>query len=287
MMNRGIAISGAQINSVDFVYIYSIDKSGMDYPQTSKGQIRFLQTLKLKKYRQRYGCFIVEGRKVVEEILQDNLLKINSLYGLQGWLEVNGRLVEEKNIPYFILSPQHLKQVSSFSTPDLVLAECAIPDFQPPIDSGNWLLYLDSLADPGNLGTILRSADWFGVQDVILSPGSVDSYNPKCVQASMGSIGRIRIHYLEFGVLRSLFPAMPVFLAHTEGIPCQNLNIPRPGILVIGSESHGISEGIKAFDHTRITIQKHPQSRVESLNAAMAATALLTLLSDYSNFSSV
>ncbi len=255
----------------------------MNIPQVSKGQIKYLQTLKLKKYRQKYGCFVAEGRKVVDEIIRDNHLKINSLYGLSSWIEAHQQLLNDRMIPYFGMESPQLKQVSSFTTPDMVIIECRIPDPQPIKTPRSWLIYLDGLKDPGNLGTILRSADWFGIGDVILSPGSVDCYNAKSVHASMGSLGRLGVHYLEFGTLRSQFPHLPIVLADAAGRPCNELDLQPPGILVIGSESHGISGDIRRFDHHRLAIPKHPESRVESLNAAMATIALLALL-NYNNF---
>ncbi|MBK8504477.1 MAG: hypothetical protein IPL46_21090 [Saprospiraceae bacterium] len=149
-----------------------------------------------------------------------------------------------------------------------------------PTYSGNWILYLDGVSDPGNLGTILRSADWFGVEHVILSHGSVDCFNPKCIQASMGSIGRVTVNYLDFDQLPGLLPeGIPVYLAESAGADVHTLKIDNPSILVIGSESHGVSKAMYRKNVISVAIPRHAQSQAESLNAAMAATALLALLS--------
>ena len=216
----------------------------------------------------------------MEELLRDNLLKINSLYALDSWKHPNDLSLDQKGVVLYGLTETSLKQVSSFATPDEVLAVFEIPPTIEPTYSGKWILYLDGISDPGNLGTILRSAEWFGVQHVILSPGSVDCFNPKCIQASMGSIGRVHIHYLDFNLISEIVPPeFPIYLAETNGVAAQSLKIDHPSILVIGSESHGLSKKRYQKDSISICIPKHPNSKAESLNAAMAATALLALLS--------
>ncbi|MCB0665431.1 MAG: RNA methyltransferase [Saprospiraceae bacterium] len=250
----------------------------MEVPQVSKGQLRFLQSLKLKKYRQKYGSFLVEGRKAVSEILTDNVLTVKSLYAIAEWIVEQSHLLETKNIPLYQVDPRGLKQISSQKTPDQVVIECQIPE--PPLPSleSGWLLFLDGLNDPGNLGTIIRSADWFGVSHIVMTPGTVDCYNPKCIQSSMGSIGRIPLHYLSIQTLKEFLPRHPILLADASGTPVADIDVPDGGILVIGSESHGISNDIYQFEHLAVSLPKAAGSRAESLNAAMAATALLAIL---------
>jgi len=248
----------------------------MEIREASKNQIKFLQSLKLKKYRQKYGSFILEGRKVVQEVLRDKVLVVRALYAEVDWLSLNESLVRDLDIPVYSCSSKQMQQVSSFKVSDAVLVECAIPEIAEIRDKG-WFLFLDGLSDPGNLGTILRTADWFGVSEVILSKGSVDCYNAKCVQAAMGSIGRIHVSYLSFEELIKQFPQKPIYIAATGGCHPMKINS-QAGILVIGSESHGVSKEVFVQNSQVVAVQQHPDSRVESLNAAIATASLLTIL---------
>ena len=251
----------------------------MAAPPVSKNQIKYLQSLKLKKYRQKYDSFIVEGRKVVGEALQGKFLKIKALYATLQWISDPKNKTDTQNIPVYLLSEPLLKKVSSLVTPDQVMAECAIPPFKAPqADGTGWIIFLDAISDPGNLGTIIRTADWFGVNQLVLAPGTADCYNPKCVQASMGSVTGMSLAYLNFQALLEYLPQHPIYIATMLGTSAAKLINPQPGILVIGSESHGISEEILQYPHRKISIPKAPSSQAESLNAAMATTALLSLL---------
>lgn len=221
----------------------------------------------------------MEGRKAVAEVIRDNVLEIKSLYALDIWFENHLHLYMARNIPLYQISEQSIKQVSSLTTPDQVIIECRIPsgDIAEPLSG--WILYLDGIADPGNLGTIIRTADWFGIEHVFMAHGTVDCFNPKCVQATMGSIGRIALNYLEFPKLRHLAKDHPIILAAAGGLPVKDLVIERPAIIVIGSESHGITQSILLTAHARlISIPKANHSKADSLNAAIATAALLSVL---------
>jgi TrmH family RNA methyltransferase len=251
----------------------------MEIPSASKSQIKLLQKLKLKKYRQSYGSFVAEGRKVVAEILADNLLVVKSLYATETWWQENLAVWKSKPNCCFLLSSDQLSSISSFRTPDNVIVVCEIPEVVLPDEVTGWLLFLDGISDPGNLGTIIRTADWFGISDVVMSPGTVDFLNSKCIQATMGSIGRIKLHHSDFTKIRAKYPLQPVLLADSRGAPPDSLKV-RSAILVIGSESHGISTEIRDQPHELVGIAKHPFSKAESLNAAIATASLLTLLSN-------
>jgi TrmH family RNA methyltransferase len=251
----------------------------MEIPSASKSQIKLLQKLKLKKYRQTHGSFVAEGRKVVAEILADNILVIKSLYATEDWWRSNPEVCKAMSDSCFSLSVDQLSSVSSFSTPDKVLVICKVPEMMLPDDFKGWLLFLDGISDPGNLGTIIRTADWFGISAIVLSPGTVDFLNSKCIQASMGSVGRVNIHYSDFTKIRAKYPSYPVLLADSRGAHPYCTDV-RSGILVIGSESHGVSADIRNQPHCLVGIPKHPHSKAESLNAAIATASLLTLLNN-------
>lgn len=250
----------------------------MEVPQVSKGQLKYLQSLKLKKYRQKYGSFLVEGRKAVKEILIDNLLIIKSLYALDEWLGQHQDIYKAKNTAIYRVDERGLKSISSQMVPDQVILECEIPAYTPPDPSSGWVLFLDGIRDPGNLGTIIRSADWFGVRHIVMAPGTVDCYNPKCIQSTMGSIARCQLSWYSFAELIGLVPGHTIILADANAKPVTSWSPVSRAILVIGSESHGISPEYYTYPHTAVAIPKAPGSQAESLNAAMACTVLLALL---------
>ena len=189
----------------------------MEIATASRSQIKLLQKLKLKKYRQKYGSFVVEGRKVVLEIIEDKFLEIKSLYATEEWLLTNRTTVDKLGVEAHLILQKDLKLASSFVTPDGVMAICSTPKPTLPGDLKNWLLYLDGISDPGNLGTIIRTADWFGISEIVLSPGTVDYLNPKCIQASMGSVGRVQVHYIAFDKIRAKYSDCPLLLADSRG----------------------------------------------------------------------
>src|SRR5690554_886055 len=166
----------------------------------SKSQIRLVTSLKQKKFRQQHGAFLVEGTKSVQEFLRSDY-QILSLFYLPGTLTKMGKIPE--NTELFEVSEVELKKISQLTTPQHVLALVKIPEFSH-VDSlerldmrGRFALVLDEVQDPGNLGTIIRTADWFGFSDIFCSKGTVDAYSPKTVQATMGSLSRLRVWYVD------------------------------------------------------------------------------------------
>ena len=237
-------------------------------PEITKNQLKHIRLLKQKKYRQEYGEFLVEGEKNVNELLKSNF-KINSIYATQDW-EVSDCSEEITTI-----TTKQLSQISNLSSPNKVVALAQIPktNYDEAILKENLTLVLDTINDPGNLGTIIRTADWFGIKNIICSLDSVDCYNPKVVQTTKGSIFNVTIHYKELTSLLSK-TNKKIYGAALDGEEINKNFIPqKPSILLMGSESHGISSEIENLITDKILIEQKGQA--ESLNVAIATSILL------------
>ena len=231
----------------------------------TKNQLHELRLLHDKKGREEQGRYLIEGKKIVEEALNTALVELDCLIHTASF---DASIIPD-SINSFHVSPTEMQRISALRSPQEVIAVCRIPAFNSL--KGNRILCLDGIQDPGNLGSILRIADWFGIPEVVLSKGSVDCYNPKTVQASMGSIFRTAIHYTDLEVFLK-HTHLTVFGAVLEGTPIQDMDWQQEGILVIGSESAGISPSIMPLLHNRITIPRF--GNAESLNAAIACGIL-------------
>lgn len=229
----------------------------------SKSQIKLITSLKQKKYRLKHGLFVVEGVKTIKELLQSKLV-LDTLYTTESFN------IDAKNEE--IISESELHRISFLKSPNKALAIFEIPQSKP-IDLKNLIVALDDVRDPGNLGTIIRLCDWFGVKDLICSEETVDCFNPKVIQATMGSITRVNITYLD----------VPEFLKQTElssfgtfmdGVSVYSSEIPKQGVLIFGNEANGISKNVEELITQRLSIPRFGSLRAtESLNVA-AATAI-------------
>jgi RNA methyltransferase, TrmH family len=242
----------------------------------SHNQIKYINSLKIKKFRQQHRTFIVEGEKIVDELLKSDLQPVK-IYAVSQWLETNMHQLNIRNIAFQEVSEAELKKVSDLVTPNRVLAITEIPGHINPEPSilSNMALALDGIRDPGNMGTIIRTADWFGIRTIICSSDSVDVFNPKVVQATMGSFTRVRIFYLDLiSFLKELPPGIPVYGALLEGPEITKKVFTKEGIILIGSESHGISPSLMAYINEPLHIPGFPTSnalnKAESLNASIA-----------------
>ena len=195
----------------------------------SRNQIKFIQSLKQKKFRLQHQLFVVEGEKIVNDFLNSDW-KIEQIYATKEW---EGDAVE--------VSIKELERISSLKTPNKVLAIIKMPQRKSVI-SGNLVLALDSVKDPGNLGTIIRLADWFGVQHIICSQNCVELYNPKVVQATMGSICRIQVQYLNLKSTLENMTDYKICAAVMDGKSIFSVEKSEKRIVLLGSESHGISK---------------------------------------------
>lgn len=252
----------------------------------SKNQVKNINNLHQKKFRTKQALFIAEGPKVVEEFLHADL-KIAEIYGLEKWVERNITVLMQKNCKYVVIDEKELAAISALQTPNEVLAVCSQPEYGiSSIDKKATLfLYLDGISDPGNLGTIMRMAEWFGLKQIFCSENCAEVYNPKVVQSTMGSLARIKTHYLPLEKLRSLAGVKATLGATLNGENIYELALPEKYILVIGSESHGISpENLEQLSK-RITIPKAAGVATESLNAATATSIILSELFRKSKYS--
>jgi len=232
----------------------------------SRNQIKFIKSLKQKKFRLQQQLFVVEGEKLVNEFLNSDW-EIEQIYATKEW---EGEAVE--------ITTKELERISFLKTPNKVLAIVKMP-FEESVASENLVLALDAVKDPGNLGAIIRLADWFGVQNILCSEDCVELYNPKVVQASMGSIIRVQVQYVD---LKSTFESMDdyqVYAAVMDGENMFSIKKSEKIIVLMGSESHGVSQELLKLPHQKITIPKSGNSKVESLNVANACGIILAQLS--------
>lgn len=234
-----------------------------------KSQIKFIKSLQQKKYRILNGLFVVEGVKMVNELLQTKL-KLHSLY------TTNPELFTSKAFEYEKISEAELLKISSLKSPNKVLAIFSIPD-TAPLHFNDWILVLDGVKDPGNLGTIIRLCDWFGIPQLVCSNNTVDCYNPKVLQATMGSIARVNIIYMEVEALVKRRD-IPVVGAFMEGDSVYHYNWPSKGMLIMGNEAHGISKELEAMLDNKVSIPQFGKATTESLNVATATAILLNEL---------
>ena len=230
----------------------------------SKNQIKNITRLKQKKYRQQEGLFIAEGGKVIKEFL-------NSTFKLVDLFTTETFDVENESI----ISEADLKKISCLTTPNTALAIFKIPNAKALKNEG-LILALDDIRDPGNLGTIIRLCDWFGIKQLVCSHKTVDCYNPKVVQATMGSLTRVKIVYTDLSAYLKAIN-LPVFGAFMDGKNVYQTNLPKAGILVLGNEANGISSIIETCVTDKISIPRFGDLQAtESLNVATAGAILLS-----------
>ncbi|MGK0387509.1 MAG: TrmH family RNA methyltransferase [Maribacter sp.] len=236
----------------------------------SKAKIKYIRSLHRKKYRQRYNKFIAEGTKIVDEILNHPKMQVEMIIATTEW--INALPSSNENALIIEVSQKELAEVSTLSTPNEVLL-VASPISQMTNNheiSQTISLFLDGIQDPGNLGTILRIADWFGIHHVFLGAGTVDVYNPKVVQASMGAFLRVNCIEISGDQLFEQFPDTKIMGADMQGKDVFQLQQEeKKGIVVIGNEGNGISELMR--EKIKYWISIPSQGGAESLNAAVAA----------------
>ena len=232
----------------------------------SKNHLKLITSLSQKKYRHKYKLFVVEGMKVVQEFL-------NSSYELEILFSTESSFSYLDN--FIEVSEQELKKISSLKTPNKVIALFKIP-VQKNSSSSGLIVALDAINDPGNLGTIIRLCDWFGIDQLLCSKETVDCYNTKVVQSSMGSLTRVAISYIDLKEYL-LSVSIPIFIADMDGDNVYEMKPPASAVLVMGNEANGISNSIKEIVSTKITIPRYGDSQLtESLNVATATAILLS-----------
>ncbi|HEX5653620.1 MAG TPA: RNA methyltransferase [Chitinophagaceae bacterium] len=239
-----------------------------------KSQVKYIQSLGQKKYRDEAGIFIAEGPKLVSELLVDIPSQVQEVYATSQWIELHQNLV----LPSLVeITEAELEKISQLNTPNQVLA--LVRKFIPPLAlemSNQILLALDTIQDPGNLGTIIRIADWFGIKQLVCSHECADIYNPKVVQASMGSIARVKMIHTDLRAWLSSEDNIKIYAAVLEGTDIRKMEKLAEGVILVGNESKGIREDLLKFANVRITIPR--VGRAESLNAAVATGIILSHL---------
>ena len=231
-----------------------------------KNQIKYIKSLQQKKYRNQNGVFVVEGVKTVREFLTSDY-KVEKVYVTDpGIFNMDAPEME-------LINEKELAQMSGLHSPNSVLGIFHIP-VPKKLDFTDWVLVLDDVRDPGNLGTIIRLCDWFGIEHLVCSEHTVDSYNPKVLQATMGSITRVNIGYAELGHFLKKAD-VPIFGTFMEGASVYTEKLPTGGILVMGNEANGISTEVEKYISTKISIPQFGKKTTESLNVATATAIFL------------
>ncbi len=231
-----------------------------------KNQIKLIKSLRQKKCRTQHNLFVVEGIKTVQEILASDF-KVYEIYSTDLKLFGKGEVGVE------LISQAELKQMSGLKTPNTVLGVFHVPK-PKKLDFEDWVLVLDDIRDPGNMGTIIRLCDWFGIQHIVCSLNTVDCFNPKVLQATMGSIARVNMVYTDLDLFLKN-AGTPIYGAFMDGVSIYNRKLPKKGILILGNEANGISKGVERTISQKISIPRSGSITTESLNVATAAAILL------------
>lgn len=234
----------------------------------SKNQLKIITSLSQKKYRQKHNLFIAEGKKVVNELLNSSFV-IDTLFATEDFItNISSDIVVR-------ISEKDLHKISHLKTPNKVLGLFKIPD-EKTLKKGSLIIALDAINDPGNLGTIIRLCDWFGVHELICSKDTVDCYNQKVVQATMGSLSRVVIKYIDLEMYLKE-TKLPTFIADMNGANVYKTALPKEAILLMGNEANGVSDKIKALIKNKISIPRFGETQeTESLNVATATAILLS-----------
>lgn len=233
----------------------------------SKNQIKFIKSLSLKKNRVKAQLFVAEGEKIVNELLNSKF-EIEHIYATKQFSGINS---SEKSA-LTVVSNEELSRISNLTSPNNVLAIVKISQKESE-KSGGIKLVLDDVNDPGNLGTIIRICDWFGVTQLICSNSTVDCYNPKVVQSAMGSLFKLDIKYLDLATYLADIDT-PIYGAYMNGVDVKGQEFPKKAHLIMGNEANGISESISKYITNKVSI-KNIGGNTESLNVAVATSILL------------
>ncbi len=246
----------------------------------STNQIKYIRSLQQKKFRIEFKKFIAEGDTLVCDLLQSEH-NAEMIVATNEWLESRSALLLKNKTSVFSAKESELERISSLKNPNQVIGVFEIPDINIDIEyiSLHLTLVLDDIKDPGNLGTIIRIADWFGINNIICSPETVDVYNSKVIQATMGSIARVNVFYIpliEF--LKSIHSSIQTYGTFLDGESVYSKNLSENGIIIIGNESNGISNELLPYINEKLLIPSYASaknnSKAESLNASVATAVI-------------
>jgi TrmH family RNA methyltransferase len=246
----------------------------MNYLTLSKNVIQSVRRLEQRKFRREEGAFLAEGNKLVEDNL--SAMHCRKLIATEAWWAAHPEAVSRSEQCY-VARREELERVSLLQTPQEVLGVFSIPDFPLQAEAlrSSLSVVLDDVQDPGNVGTIIRLCDWFGIEQVICSPGTADCYSPKVVQASMGAVCRIRVHYTPLVPFLSELKGLPIYGTYLSGENIYRTELSPVGLIVMGNEGKGISAELAPLITHRLTIPSFALGTTsESLNVGVA-TAII------------
>ena len=239
----------------------------------SKSKLKYIQSLGQKKFRQQEGLFIAEGPKLVNDLLEMKNSSIQEIFALKEWIEDNKKIADSYQVVE--ITAIELEKISQLSSPNQVVAVVKKIAIDENIQvKGKFTLVLDNIQDPGNMGTIIRIADWYGIDQIVCNTQSADMYNPKVIQSTMGSIARVKVFYTDLSDWLSKQKGISIYAAMLNGDDVMQKI--KEGIIVIGNESKGISDDVLKLVSKKITIPQ--KGKAESLNAAVATGIILSHL---------
>jgi TrmH family RNA methyltransferase len=241
-----------------------------------KSQVKYIQNLGHKKFRDADGVFVAEGPKIVNELLQSDILQLVQCFATDRWLIAQESVVTGKERLFLKIDEKELERISFHDSPNEVLAIFTKPVFDQNTKTKGLTLLLDTIQDPGNLGTIIRTADWFGLQRVVCSPETVDVFNQKVVQSAMGSLIRVEVIYTDLSEYIRKNSGVPLFASSLDGNDLHEKIKVTDAFLLMGNESKGISPVLQSLATKRIRIPR--MGGAESLNVAVAAGILLSYM---------
>jgi len=236
----------------------------------SKSKTKLFNSLKLRKYRKKHALFVAEGQKIINDLINSGT-KTNCIISCNNDFKENNT----SNYEFIFASQQEIKKNSNLKTPVDTIAIFELPNYEINFEEleNELVLFCDNLQNPGNLGTIIRTADWFGIKNIICTEDTVDAYNPKVIQASMGAIARVKVHYVNTeNFFNKLNNKLVVYGTFLEGENIYGTNLNKNGIIVIGNEGKGISDNLQKYISKKIHIPNFSEnaSKSESLNASIA-----------------
>jgi RNA methyltransferase, TrmH family len=238
----------------------------------SKAKIKYLKSLQVKKYRKEAQCFVVEGAKSVVELLKSDF-EILLVLGTETFIGSNNRVLNRLNAEIISVTEADLLEAGTYQSNNAALAVAKMKtDRAPVLKPDEFALVLDDIRDPGNVGTIIRTADWYGITNIIASEETADFYNPKVISATMGSFCRVKVHYTSLAEYLSA-SATTIYGTFLDGADVHKLKFKTGGLVVIGNEANGISDEVAKYVNQKITIPRF--GAAESLNAGIATAIIL------------
>lgn len=237
----------------------------------TKGKAKLITSLHEKKHRTELGLFLVEGEKAVVEVLKSDFV-LRDIFITQTFFDSYQQLIVERGVEHTIVEQTEIEKIGTLESNNAALAVVMQKENIPIVIADEIILALDDIRDPGNLGTIIRIADWYGITKIVASPTTTDIYNSKTIAASMGSFTRVSVFYTNLSEYLKK-TKVPILGAYLDGESVHTFAFPKSGILIMGNESHGIDESLSHIITKRITIPA--VGNAESLNVSIATAVIL------------